>query len=122
MTRTLGRATEELAQELIDQAWEAEDDTERIRLALRALARSPDHADGYVLLAQQVDEDLVAARALYERGVAAGERALGTSFFTEEAGSFWGLIQTRPYMRARHGLALTLWKLGEREQAIAHLE
>jgi tetratricopeptide (TPR) repeat protein len=114
--------TEQFAQELIDQAWEAEDDVERIRLVLRALDRSPDHADGYVLLAQQLDDDLVAVRALYERGVAAGERALGTSVFAEEAGSFWGLIQTRPYMRARHGLALTLGKLGERELAIAHLE
>jgi hypothetical protein len=34
---------EDLAQELIDQAWEAEDDLERVRLVLRALARSPDH-------------------------------------------------------------------------------
>src|SRR3954451_18359588 len=113
---------EDLARELIDQAWEVEDDVERVRLVLRALARYPDHADGYVLLAQQVDDDLVAVRELYERGVAAGERALGTSVFAEEAGSFWGLIQTRPYMRARHGLALTLWKLGERELAITHLE
>jgi hypothetical protein len=113
MPRMSRLTPEDLAQELIDQAWEAEDDVERVRLVLRALARSPDHADGYVLLANQVDEDLVAVRELYERGVAAGERALGTSVFTEEAGSFWGLIQTRPSMRARHGLALTLWKLGE---------
>ena len=74
---------EQVAQELIDQAWEAEDDVERVRLVLRALARYPDHADDYVLLAQQVDDDLVAVRALYERGVAAGERALGTSVFVE---------------------------------------
>ena len=113
---------EQFAQELIDRAWEEEDEAERMRLVLRALARSPDHADGYVLLAQQVDGDLVAVRELYERGVAAGERALGTSIFAREVGSFWGLIQTRPYMRARHGLALTLWKLGEQTEAIAHLQ
>ena len=113
---------EQFTQELIDRAWEEEDEAERMRLVLRALARSPDHADGYVLLAQQVDDDLVAVRELYERGVAAGERALGMSCFAKEVGSFWGLIQTRPYMRARHGLALTLWKLGERELASAHLQ
>jgi hypothetical protein len=55
---------EDLARELIDQAWEVEDDVERVRLVLRALARYPDHADGYVLLAQQVGDDLVAMRAL----------------------------------------------------------
>jgi len=41
------------AQELIDRAWEEQDDAERLALILRALAHCPDHADGYVLLAWQ---------------------------------------------------------------------
>ena len=63
--------TEDLAQELIDQAWEAEDDVERLRLVLRALARYPDHADGDVLLARQVAGDPVAMRTLHQQGIAA---------------------------------------------------
>jgi tetratricopeptide (TPR) repeat protein len=35
-------------------------------------------------------------------------------------GYFWGILETRPYMRARAGLAQSLWLLGEREQAIEH--
>jgi tetratricopeptide (TPR) repeat protein len=31
-----------------------------------------------------------------------------------------GIFETRPYMRARLGLATCLWELGEREQAIEH--
>jgi tetratricopeptide (TPR) repeat protein len=60
------------------------------------------------------------ARDLYEMGVRAGERALGEEFFTEEVGNFWGILETRPYMRAREGLANALWALGERDQALAH--
>jgi tetratricopeptide (TPR) repeat protein len=42
--------------------------------------------------------------------------------FTEDAGHFWGIVETRPYMRARAGLAQVLWLLGERAAAIAHYQ
>lgn len=35
-------------------------------------------------------------------------------------GDFWGLIETRPYMRARFGLAMALWSCGQGEEAAAH--
>src|SRR5205814_78726 len=35
-------------------------------------------------------------------------------------GHFWGLIETRPHMRASAALAETLWALGRREEAVAH--
>jgi tetratricopeptide (TPR) repeat protein len=56
------------------------------------------------------------------KGVAAGERALGTAAFSENAGHFWGLVETRPYMRARQGLAVVLWHLGDREAAVKHFQ
>jgi tetratricopeptide (TPR) repeat protein len=60
------------------------------------------------------------ARLLYEQGVQAGERALGSDVFVHDVGHFWGIVETRPYMRARSGLAQTLWALDERAAAIAH--
>lgn len=33
-------------------------------------------------------------------------------------GHFWGILETRFYMRARAGLAEALWELGERDAAI----
>jgi tetratricopeptide (TPR) repeat protein len=50
----------------------------------------------------------------------AGARALGAKYFRENAGYFWGLLETRPYMRARQGLAETLWRLKRYEEAIEH--
>jgi tetratricopeptide (TPR) repeat protein len=40
-----------------------------------------------------------------QQAVAAGERSLGTAFIRENKGHFWGLIETRPYMRALAQLA-----------------
>ncbi len=106
------------AQELMYDAWEATG-SRRIKLARQALAISPDCADAYVLLAEEA-RSLPEAKHLYEQGVSAGERALGPQTFEEDAGHFWGIIETRPYMRARAGLASCLWQLGERQAAIDH--
>ena len=110
----------ERAQELIYDAFETDDPQRRVELAEEALEVSEDCADAYVILAEETAEDAEEARELYEAGVRAGERALGEEVFTEEAGNFWGILETRPYMRSLEGLASSLWALGEREQAVAH--
>ncbi|MGO9900130.1 MAG: hypothetical protein ACLP0J_10660 [Solirubrobacteraceae bacterium] len=106
------------AEDLIYEAWEASG-PRRAVLARQALALWPDCADAYVLLTQAASS-LEEARELLERGVAAGERAIGQRVFVEDAGDFWLIFQTRPYMRARAALAATLWRLGRREEAVAH--
>ena len=108
------------AQELMYEAWDAGAKRERIALAKRALEISDLCADAHVLLAEEVAKTLVEARRHYEAGVAAGERALGAQAFERDAGHFWGLLETRPYMRARAGLAECLWAAGERAAAIGH--
>jgi hypothetical protein len=103
----------ERAQELVYEAYEAKQRCKRVRLAREALEISPDCADAYVLLAEEarsIDE----ARDFYAQGVQAGERALGPDEFEESVGMFWGMHETRGYMRAREGLATTLWGTDER--------
>jgi len=109
------------AQQVMYDAWEATEPKRRIALARKALAISGDCADAYVLLAEEV-RDRHEARQLLEQGVAAGERALGQGFFEENVGHFWGLLETRPYMRARCSLAQILWDAGEREVAVTHYQ
>lgn len=53
-------------------------------------------------------------------GRAAGERALGPDPFRAYAGHFWGAVETRPYMRARLGLARALTDAGDLEAAAEH--
>ncbi len=110
----------EEAQEVVYQALEATG-AKRTRLARRALEISPDCADAYVLLAEAT-KNPHAAKRLYEEGVRAGERALGPEAFEHDVGEFWGLLETRPYMRALEGLAQVEWYLGEHQEAIAHAQ
>lgn len=108
------------AQEVMYRAFDASA-AEQVRLARQALEISRDCADAYVLLAEHAstsDE----AQELYEQGVAAGERTLGPKAFVEHAGHFWGVLETRPYMRARQGLAQCLWEAGRREGAVEHYQ
>jgi tetratricopeptide (TPR) repeat protein len=109
------------AQRLVYQAFDASDEQERVRLAKQALEINADCADAYVLLAEHA-RSRKQARELYEQGVAAGERALGPEAFQHDVGHFWGILATRPYMRAREGLALSLWTSGRREEAVRHLQ
>jgi len=112
----------EEAQELIYEAFETGSHRKRVQLAKKALKVSSDCADAYVLLAEETAKDPEEAKELYEKGVQAGESALGEEAFEEDAGHFWGILETRPYMRARQGLALASWELGERSEAIAHYQ
>jgi tetratricopeptide (TPR) repeat protein len=108
------------AQELMYQAWEEPNPARRIILAHDALNISPDCADAYVLLAEEEADTLGRALEYYHQGVAAGERSLGKKFFKENVGHFWGLLESRPYMRARQGLANTLWELNRGAEAVMH--
>jgi tetratricopeptide (TPR) repeat protein len=109
----------DLAQEKAFEAMEAPRARERIALAREALALSPLCADAYLVLARET-ADANDALELYRKAVAVGAEALGETAFQDDVGSFWGLIQTRPYMRARHELALALWRLGHRDEAVGH--
>ncbi len=108
------------AQDIIYDAWEVTDQKHRVALARKALEISPDCADAYSLLAEDAAGSLSEALDLYRQGVEAGERALGREAFEEDVGHFWGILDTRPYMRARAGLAECLWAAGKHEEAIEH--
>ncbi len=110
------------AQQLMYDAWEAPTRQQAVALAKKALSISPDCADAYNFLAEQTAKSMEEAIDLYTKGVEAGERAIGKQAFIEDVGHFWGLLETRPYMRARAGLAECLWAVGRREEAVAHFQ
>ena len=108
------------AQEVIYSAWEAPTRRRRVALARKALTISPDCADAYLILASDAAKTIDEEIDFYRKGVEAGERALGREAFEDAAGYFWGILETRPYMRSRAGLARALWLIGESEEALQH--
>jgi len=110
------------AQDLVWQAWEEPSDVKARVLVRRALKLDPDCVDALVLRAQMQHLTDSQYRSALEAAVAAGERSLGAAFFTANRGFFWGLLETRPYMRARKELASVLLAGDHVQQARTHLE
>ena len=110
----------EKAQDLCYQAFDARG-RRRIQLAKKAIEICPDCADAYVILAERTT-DLEKGCGLYRKAVEAGERTLGAERFEQDAGDFWGMVDTRPYMRARFGLAQCLDAMGRTEEATGHYQ
>ena len=108
----------EAAQDLLMDAFDEPDRERRIQLAQKALAEYPDCADAYLLLSEEA-ETWDEALQLCEEAVEAGQRAVGEEF-EETVGHFWGVLETRPYMRARLALGQCLWAGGRRQEAMEH--
>jgi len=110
------------AQELAFDAMEAESDAEAVKLAKRALRKDPDCVDALVVLAEIESTSQRQLILRMQKAVAAGERSLGAEFIAENQGHFWGIIETRPFMRALEQLAGLLRSEGINLDAIRHYE
>lgn len=116
------------SQEVMWDAMEAVTDGNAAKaeeLCRGALAIYPDCVDALTMLAEiesQFNKEYVER---LRGAVEAGRRDLGPAFFEEERGYFWGLIETRPFMRAmaQLGFALLEWGTTERvDEAIGIFE
>ena len=110
------------AQELAYEAMEARDPNTALKLAMRAVELDRRCVDALVILAHAGSdsrEDMIENMVM---AVWIGEHALGEDFFEENRGRFWGLIETRPYMRARQELADLLREAGKLDEAVKHYE
>lgn len=115
----MGRGqSKESADELIDRAWDATTAAARVKQARRALAADPDAIDAYAILALST-EALGERIALLREAVRIGRRQWAEAIKRPSRFDFWLDIETRPFMRATHNLALALWERGEREEAAA---
>ena len=109
------------AQELAYDAMDEPDPKRASDLARRALALDPECADALYVLALHAAPARQEQLQLLGRAVTAAERSLGgPRYFEENRGRFWGLLETRPYMRARAALADILRGEGRLDEAIGH--
>lgn len=110
------------AQEMMWDAWEEPVKAKRLKLAKQALATSDLCADAWLMLARESARTAEERIEMYSKAMSAGERAIGTHGFRDYKGMFWGFLETRPYMRARHCLAMELWSAGKRDEAVEHYQ
>ena len=112
----------EEAQKLAYQAMESNDPDTMIELAMRAVELDHYCVDALVMLAHASSESPKELIENLEKAVWLGARGLGEDFFAENVGLFWGIIETRPYMRARQELADLLFDEGRIDEAVTHYE
>ena len=108
------------AQDLCFEAYQSRG-RRQMQLARQALEIDPGCCEAMLILANRKEGDPREALPLLEQAVEAGAARLGKEMFDDNAGHFWGILETRPYMRARHALATTLMNLGQFDRAADHL-
>ncbi|MBM4164754.1 MAG: hypothetical protein FJ222_10005, partial [Lentisphaerae bacterium] len=110
------------AQDLVYDAWEAADSDEAFDLLTQAVELDPTNVDAWLGLMRYEPLDGKDEVVFLRRLVALGEKNLGKKVFREGKGIFWGLFETRPYMRARSRLATCLKAAGRLEESVAEHE
>ena len=102
--------------------WRQRHRERRLDLAWQALELDPEHADALLMVLESTDMDGEERIAALRRIVAVAAKRLGKKAFQEFKPHFWGLLDTRPYMRARMQLAEELRGAGRLEEAIEEYE
>ncbi|MBT2765387.1 SEC-C domain-containing protein [Paenibacillus sp. ISL-20] len=109
------------AQELLRHAERERDSFKRTQLAWKAYELDPGNADAYLVIGQEADT-LDEALAASQMGLKAVKEHFGPAYFAENKGYFWGLIETRPYMRLKHFYMYLLRESGDDTAAIREAE
>lgn len=113
-------SNKEKAQELLYDAYESTGN-KRIELAKKALKLYPNSPDAYNILAE-LELNEVKEEKLLLKAIEVGEKELGKKFIEENKGYFWGIVSTRPYMRAKYNYAVFLHETDRLEEAIHQYE
>jgi hypothetical protein len=87
------------------------------KLAKEALNLDPQNVRALNYLAE-LEKTPEGALKLYQHAVNAGKEQLGETFFNENKGHFWLMLETRPYMTAKLGFAHCLEALDWIDEAI----
>lgn len=112
----------EEAQELAFKAMETDNPGEVFVSTLEALVFDPDCIDALMLaskLTASSDWDLIEKIKLV---ITRAEKKMGKKFINEHRGQFWGVVETRPFMRALDFLAEMFHETGQIDNAIREYE
>lgn len=109
--------------DLLEEAYNTTSKTKAIKLAKQALEIYPDNIDAQCFIAEFEENQikkLSKMEAIIEKAKIILEK--DNVFEQENIGHFWGMIETRPYMRARNRKITILMDLGRYTEAIKECE
>lgn len=109
--------------DLLEEAYNTSSKTKAIKLAKQALEINPKNIDAECFIAEFEENQikkLSKMEAIIEKATKLLEK--DNMFDKENIGHFWGMIETRPYMRARNRKLTILMDLGRYTDAIKECE
>ena len=106
LSRLAKRKTKTKDEEAFDLVASACDESPEkgLEMVKKALEIDPDCADAYLFLANKT-KDIDEAIELSKKAMTGARKKLGEDVFKNDVGHFWGIVETRPYMRAKAGYA-----------------
>ncbi len=111
------------ADDYLELAEDASSKQKKLEYLSKALELEPEHLDAARMAAELKAESpealLLALSSLLEKGTAQMEKG---GFFRDDMGDFWGVLETRPYMRLRHAHLEQLIGCGMMRRAAAEAE
>lgn len=120
----MSRKTGKNAWDYLDMAYEAGDEAAALKYAQKAFQLDHNCLDAEVMIAELTTEDSEELKLKYEKMISKVEAHLAKEglFNDESRGSFWGIIETRPYMRLRYSYLNLLIGQGKFKKAIKECE
>lgn len=111
---------QEKAQDLVFEAYDLEFSEARENIAA-ALELDPECIEAYEYLGSHEPSPQI-AMVFFEKGISIGEKKFEGEHLKENIGNFWGLHETRPYMRCLQFQSECLDAIGKTEECIGILE
>lgn len=117
-------ANSENSDDFLEMAYEAKTEAKAKSYAKKALELDPDNLDAELFLADINTKSQLEFLQKTEAIIAHGNKLMEEQgFFTKECmGDFWLILETRPYMRARHQYAILLSQCRMIKKAITECE
>ena len=106
--------TAKTADDFLELALDAHDEKSAIKYLKKAIKLDPDNLDVAMTLIEYTEEEPVSYLNKLEELVKTGNRVMEEGGYMSEdnIGNFWGILETRPYMRVRRKYADTLLTSG----------
>ena len=114
-------AKQRQAQECVYDAWEAATADDALELIHEALELDSRNVDAWLMLLHACDYSTDERIEFLRKLVDMGAKNLGSKIMKQK-GHFWGVLETRPYMRARAELASAYQEAGRPEDAVKEYE
>ncbi len=112
------------AWDYLEMAAEADNQEDALKYATKALQLDKNLLDAEVLIAELTSDSSEELKQKYEKMISRSESYLKKVdvLIDENIGHFWGIVETRPYMRLRHSYIDLLINLGKFKKAIKECE